>query len=124
MRRLQLVTGTALALLLIPTPSYAFFHNAVHNPVTHTALDLLTGLLVTAPLWTAYLWAGRRRALLIGLVAIVQVPVAVIGFVPIIDPWLHVTLGVTALTMTAASLMWVRRATRTATVSTTAPEPR
>jgi hypothetical protein len=122
MQRFVLVTGTALGLLVIPAPSDAFFHNAVHNPVLHTVLDVLTGLVVTAPLWTVHLWARRRRGLLLALVAIVQLPVAVIGFVPIIDPLVHVTLGVTALALTAGSLVWVRRATRTDAPALVAPE--
>ena len=39
----------------------------------------LTLLVGTAPIWTAYLWGGARRILLLALVMLVQVPVAVIA---------------------------------------------
>ena len=46
-------------------PPVAFFHNNVHNPYVHAVLDVLTLAVATAPLWTAYLWGVRRRALLL-----------------------------------------------------------
>jgi hypothetical protein len=90
----------------------AFYHNNVHNPYVHAILDLLTVAVATAPLWTAYFWGGRRRGLLLALVAVVQIPVAVIGFVPIANPLVHVVAFATALTLTAFSLAYVRRAAR------------
>jgi hypothetical protein len=87
----------------------AFFHNNVHNPYLHAVLDVLTLAVVTAPLWTAYVWRGRRRGLLLALVAVVQLPVAVIGFVPIVNPVVHLVLFATALALTGLSLAAVRR---------------
>ncbi|OLB81222.1 MAG: hypothetical protein AUI14_04215 [Actinobacteria bacterium 13_2_20CM_2_71_6] len=88
----------------------AFFHNNVTNPYAHLALDALTLAVATAPLWTAYLWGARRRGLLLALVAIVQVPVAVIGFVPAVNPVVHAATFAGALVLTALSLAVVRRA--------------
>jgi hypothetical protein len=110
MRRLAVVAAAAVALMWVSAPAYAFFHNAVTNPYLHTALDLLTLAVVTAPLWTAYLWGGRRRGLLLALVAVVQLPVAVIGFVPVLSPPLHLAAALLALALTAAALVAVRRA--------------
>jgi len=98
----------------------AFFHKNVHNPYAHFILDVLTVAVATAPLWTAYFWGGRRRGLLLALVAVVQVPVAVVGFFPFVNPWLHAVSFVGALTLTGFSLAAVRRATRQ-TVAATAP---
>jgi len=106
----------------VSAPASAFLHNGVHNEVLHTLLDVLTLAVVLAPLWTAYLWGGRRRGLLIALVALVQVPVAVIGFVPIINPLLHLTAALTALGLTAAAIVSVRRAAR-AHAASSAAEP-
>jgi hypothetical protein len=101
------------------TPSVAFFHNNVHNPYVHAVLDALTLAVATAPLWTAYFWGGRRRGLLLALVAVVQLPVAVIGFVPAVDPVVHAVTFVSALALTGFSLALVRRAARSASV----PDP-
>jgi hypothetical protein len=94
--------------------SVAFFHNHVTNPYAHAVLDVLTLAVATAPLWTAYFWGVRRRGLLLALIAIVQLPVAVIGFVPAVDPILHAITFVGALTLTGFSLATVRRAARQA----------
>jgi hypothetical protein len=56
-----------------------------------------------------YLWGAHRRGLLIALVGVVRLPVAVIGFVPILDPVLHAVSVVVALALTAAGLFFVRR---------------
>ncbi|GIF69269.1 hypothetical protein Ais01nite_73040 [Asanoa ishikariensis] len=64
-------------------------------------------------MWTAYFWGAGRRGVLIALVAVVQVPVAVIGFTPIANPALHLTAMLAALALTAFSLWSVRRASRT-----------
>ena len=93
-------------------PPVAFFHNNVHNPYVHVVLDVLTLAVATAPLWTAYFWGGRRRALLLALVAVVQLPVAVIGFVPAVNPIVHAVTFVSALALTGLSLSVVRRAAR------------
>jgi hypothetical protein len=122
MRRLALVTGTALGTLAVADPAEAFFHNAVTNPYLHAVLDGLTLACVVAPLWTAFLWAANRRGLLVTLVTVVQVPVAIAGFVPIIDPVVHLVAASTALAVTVASLVWVRRVTRECTDSEAAAD--
>jgi hypothetical protein len=109
MRRAVIFSGTVLAVLAVSSPSYAFAHNAVTNPVWHAVLDVLTLAVVTAPLWTAYAWGGRRRGALLALIGLVQVPVAVIGFVPIANPVLHTVLFTFALAVTIASIVSVRR---------------
>src|SRR5689334_5505450 len=78
MRRAAIVAGTVFAVLAVSSPSYAFAHNAVKNPWLHAILDVLTLAVVSAPLWTAFAWGGRRRALMLALIAFVQLPVAVI----------------------------------------------
>ncbi|HEY1178778.1 MAG TPA: hypothetical protein VGF17_21710 [Phytomonospora sp.] len=84
------------------------------NPALHAVLDVLTLAIVTAPLWTAYFWGKERRALMIALIGVVQIPAAVFAFVPIPDPVLHVVALVAGLTVTATSLWYVRAAARTA----------
>jgi hypothetical protein len=98
--------------LWIASPAQAFAHNRVHNPTFHAILDALTLVVVSAPIWTALLWSGGNRWLLAGLVGIVQIPVAIIGFVPIMNPYLHLALFVTAIGLTAASLRLVRQQAR------------
>ena len=109
MRRLATVLGGVAAVLWVASPASAFAHDKVSNPYLHTLLDVLTLAVVTAPLWTAYLWARTRRPLLLALVALVQVPVAVVGFVPILDPAVHVAALTGALAVTVASIVTVRR---------------
>lgn len=109
MRRTAVILGTLAVALWIAAPAQAFAHNAVHNPTLHAVLDGLTLLVATSPIWTALLWRGERRWLLAALIAVVQLPVAVIGFVPIADPALHLFLFATALTITGVSLKIVRR---------------
>ena len=110
MRRAAVLAASVLAALWIASPAQAFAHNAVHNSTLHAILDALTLAVVTAPIWTALLWRGHRRWWLAALIAVVQIPVAVIGFVPIASPWLHLTLFAVALTLTGVSLHLVRRA--------------
>lgn len=112
MRRIAVIAGTVLAVLAIASPSYAFAHNAVRNPWLHAVLDVLSLAVASAPLWTAYVWGGRRRLLLMALIACVQLPVAVIAFVPINDPALHLVLLTFALSVTFASIASVRRLSR------------
>lgn len=121
MRRLAVVAALVVAALGVAAPAQAFAHNNVHNATLHAVLDGLTLAVVSAPVWTALLWRGPRRWLLAGLVAVVQLPVAVIGFVPIVHPYLHLALFALALGLTAAALGTVRRAAATAPRS--APSP-
>jgi hypothetical protein len=55
---------------------------------------------------------AQRRGLLLALVAVVQVPVAVIGFVPAVNPVVHAVTFVSALALTALSLAAVHRSVR------------
>ncbi len=121
MRRVAAVAGILLLSLWVATPAQAFAHNAVHNANLHALLDGLTLLLVSAPVWTALLWSGGSRWWLAGLIAIVQVPVAVIGFVPIANPVVHLTLFTLALALTAVSLRIVRTQARASAPARTAP---
>ncbi|GIF14617.1 hypothetical protein [Actinoplanes teichomyceticus] len=120
MRRAAVVLALAVAGLWIAAPAQAFAHNNVHNTYLHAVLDGLTLLVASAPVWTAMLWSGHRRWLLAALIAVVQIPVAVIGFVPVVDPYLHLALFLLALGLTAASLRIVRNQARDAV---TAPAP-
>jgi hypothetical protein len=123
MRRIGLLLTAVVGMVLIASPAQAFAHDRVANPYLHAALDALTVAVVTAPLWTAYLWGARRRPLLLALVAFVQLPVAIIGFVPIPDPRWHTAALVTGLGLTVLALWAVRRATRPVAVHTTTAEP-
>jgi hypothetical protein len=119
MRRAAVVLALVVAGLWIAAPAQAFAHNRVQSPALHALLDGLTLLVASAPVWTALLWAGGRRWLLAGLIAVVQIPVAVIGFVPIVNPYLHLALFALALGLTAVSLRVVRSQAR----ATAAPAP-
>jgi hypothetical protein len=115
MRRAAVFAAVLAATLWIAAPAQAFAHNRIHNPTLHAVLDGLTLLVATAPVWTALLWRGQRRWLLAGLIAVVQIPVAVIGFMPIVNPALHLSLFALALGLTGYSLHLVRRAPQPAT---------
>jgi hypothetical protein len=119
-RRVMSVLAMAAGLLLVAAPASAFAHNAVQSRLLHALLDGLTLLVVTAPLWSALLWGPARRRLLLALVAVVQVPVAVIAFVPIANPWLHVVSLSGALGLTVLSLWSVHRTPRAAGSSVSA----
>jgi hypothetical protein len=121
MRRLLPIAILATGLVLIASPAQAFAHNRVTNPYLHTLVDLLTVAVVLSPVVTVYRWGPHRKTLLLALITVVQIPVAIIGFVPILHPTLHLTLFVTALGLTAVSIRLVRRATRTHTATLTAP---
>ncbi|MBL7259124.1 hypothetical protein [Paractinoplanes lichenicola] len=114
MRRAAAVLALVLAGLWIATPAQAFAHNAVHNPALHAVLDALTLVVASAPIWTALLWSGGNRWWLAGLIAVVQIPVAIIGFVPIANPYLHLSLFVIAIALTGVSLRVVRQQARAA----------
>jgi hypothetical protein len=120
MRRLALIFAGVVGLLWVAAPASAFAHDRVANPYAHAALDALVLAVVSAPIWTVFLWGGRRRGLLVALVTVVQIPVAVAGFVPIVDPGVHAVAMAGALTLTAASVAYVRRAARKAWTADTA----
>ena len=114
MRRAAVIAGFLVAALWIASPAQAFAHNAVHDPTLHAVLDGLTLLVASSPVWTVLLWRGQRSWLLAALIGVVQIPVAIIGFVPIADPTLHLSLFALALGLTGASLRVVRRQPATA----------
>ena len=113
MRRLLVLLAGALAVLAVASPASAFSHDRVTNPYLHSALDLLTLGVVTAPLWTAYFWGSRRRGQLLALVAGIQLPVAVVAFVPIHNPVLHAIALTSGLALTVASVAVVRQTAKT-----------
>ncbi|MGX6607515.1 hypothetical protein ACWKSP_36125 [Micromonosporaceae bacterium Da 78-11] len=123
MRRAAVLVCFVVAGLWIATPAQAFAHNNVHSTSLHAVLDALTLLVASAPVWTALLWSGGNRWWLAGLIAVVQIPVAVIGFVPIANPYLHLALFVIAVALTAVSLRVVREQAR-AVAATAAATPR
>lgn len=113
MRRAATVLGTTFTLLAISAPAYAYAHDRVTSPYLHAALDLLTLAVVTAPVWTFLSWSrGRRSLWLAGLIGLVQVPAAVLAFVPIADPLLHTAALVVSLSLTVSSVVYVRREVR------------
>jgi hypothetical protein len=114
MRRAAVLLTLVLAGLWIAAPAQAFAHNRVHSTTLHAVLDALTLVVVSAPVWTALLWSGASRWWLAALIAVVQIPVAIIGFVPIASPWLHLALFVIAIGLTGVSLRVVRAHARTA----------
>lgn len=112
MRRLLIVLAGALTILAVGSPASAFAHDRVQNPYLHSLLDVLSFAVVTAPLWTAYLWGRSRRGALLALIGGLQIPVAVIAFVPIADPRLRAIALGSGLTLTVLSVWTVRRAAR------------
>lgn len=82
-RRLAFVATVAAALVATASPAMAFQHDRVSDPVLHAFLDIASIAIVAAPVWTALLWgAGRSKWLLAALIGLVQVPVAILAFVP------------------------------------------
>ena len=112
MRRAAVVLGTLAAALWVAAPASAYAHDRVANPYLHAALDVLVLGVVTSPVWTAYLWGARRRGGLLALIGAIQVPAAVVAFVPIISPVAHAVAFVGSLSVTAISLWYVRRLAR------------
>jgi hypothetical protein len=113
MRRVALVLGTSLGLLAISAPAQAFAHNRVTNPYLHAVLDVLTLAVVTAPIWTAFTWhRGSHTRFMLALIALIQIPVAVIAFVPIPNPIVHAIALFSGLGITVSSIIYVRRSAR------------
>ncbi|GAA1409921.1 hypothetical protein ACFQZ4_03900 [Catellatospora coxensis] len=109
MRRLLTTAALTMGLVLVASPAYAFAHNRVVNPWAHTILDVLTLAVVLSPIATAFTWGSQHRGRMLALIALVQLPVAIIAFVPILNPALHAALLVAALALTGTSLWLVRR---------------
>jgi hypothetical protein len=101
--------GVTAAVLWVATPASAFAHDKVADPYLHTLLDVLSLAVVISPIVSAYLWGAERRGLLLALVGLIQVPVAVIAFVPIVPAAVHLLLFGVAMALTIGSISFVRR---------------
>lgn len=115
MRRIAVTLALATLLLLVSTPAHAFAHDKVTNPWLHLLLDAASLAVVAAPLFTVLLWGRDNRGLMLALMAVVQLPVAIIAFNPLADPVAHAATMVGALLVTMAAILAVRL-----TASTTA----
>jgi hypothetical protein len=112
-RRLAFVATVAAALVAVSSPAMAFQHDRVQNPVVHWALDIAILAIVVAPIWTALLWGkGRSKWLLVGLIGLVQVPVAILGFSPDASALFAGSGLFLGLAITAAAIVYTRRVTR------------
>ncbi|GAB7047438.1 hypothetical protein [Catenuloplanes indicus] len=100
--------GATTAMLWVATPASAFAHDKVTNPYLHALLDVLSLAVVISPVVSAYLWGARRRGLLMALAGLVQIPVAVIAFLPIVPPAVHLLLFGVAVGLTIGSIRFVR----------------
>jgi hypothetical protein len=108
MRRAAVLVPLVLAALWFAAPAYALAPDDPISPSLHPLLDGLTLIVVTAPVWTVVLWSRGNKWLLAGLIAVVQIPVAIIAFVPIANPVVQLALFAVALTLTATSLRITR----------------
>jgi hypothetical protein len=112
-RRLAFVATVAAALVAVSSPAMAFQHDRVQNPVVHWALDIAILAIVVAPIWTALLWGkGRSKWLLVGLIGLVQAPVAILGFSPDASALFAGSGLFLGLAITTAAIAYTRRATR------------
>ncbi|GAA2132884.1 hypothetical protein [Glycomyces algeriensis] len=112
-RRLAFVATVAAMIVSVSSPAMAFQHDRVQNPVVHWALDIAILAIVVAPIWTALLWGkGRSKWLLAGLIAFVQLPVAVLGFSPSASALFAGSGLFLGLALTTAAIWYTRRVTR------------
>lgn len=112
-RRLAFVATVAAMIVAVSSPAMAFQHDRVQNPVVHWALDIAILAIVVAPIWTALLWGrGRSKWLLVGLIAVVQMPVAILGFSPGASALFAGGGLFLGLAITIAAIVYTRRATR------------
>ena len=112
-RRLAFVATVAAALVAVSSPAMAFQHDRVQNPVVHWALDIAILAIVVAPIWTALLWGkGRSKWLLVGLIGLVQAPVAILGFSPDASALFAGSGLFLGLAITTAAIVYTRRVTR------------
>ncbi|WP_026929335.1 hypothetical protein [Glycomyces tenuis] len=112
-RRLVFVATVAGMLVAVASPAMAFQHDRVHNPVLHAFLDIASIAIVVAPVWTALLWgSGRSKWLLAAVVGVVQVPVAVLAFVPEASHALKGAGLALGLAISVAAIVYTRRAAR------------
>jgi hypothetical protein len=112
-RRLAFVATVAAMIVSVSTPAMAFQHDRVQNPLVHWALDIAVLAIVVAPIWTALLWGKRRsKWLLVGLVAFVQLPVAILGFSTTASALFAGSGLFLGLAITVAAIVYTRRVTR------------
>jgi hypothetical protein len=112
-RRLALVAAVAGALIAVASPAAAFQHDRIHNPALHAFIDVGSIAIVIAPVWTALLWgAGRSKWLLAALIGLVQVPVAILAFVPEVSHFFQGVGLAIGLAITAAAIVLTRLAAR------------
>jgi hypothetical protein len=112
-RRLAFVATVAAMIVSVSSPAMAFQHDRVQNPVVHWALDIAILAIVVAPIWTALLWGrGRSKWLLVALIALVQVPVAILGFSPEASALFAGGGLFLGLAITVAAIWYTRRLTR------------
>ena len=112
-RRLALVATVAGAIVAVASPAMAFQHDRIHNPALHAFLDIGSIAIVIAPVWTALLWgAGRSKWLLAALIGLVQVPVAILAFVPAVAHFFQGVGLAVGLAITVTAIVCTRLATR------------
>lgn len=112
-RRLAFVATVAAMIVSVSSPAMAFQHDRVQNPVVHWALDIAILAIVVAPIWTALLWGkGRSKWLLVGLIGLVQVPVAILSFSPTASALFAGSGLFLGLAITTAAIWYTRRVTR------------
>jgi MFS family permease len=112
-RRLAFVATVAAMIVSVSTPAMAFQHDRVLNPLVHWALDIAILAIVVAPIWTALLWGkGRSKWLLVGLVAFVQLPVAILGFSTTASALFAGSGLFLGLAITVAAIVYTRRLAR------------
>ncbi|GAB3649971.1 hypothetical protein [Glycomyces tarimensis] len=112
-RRLAFMATVAGMLVAVASPAAAFQHDRVHNPVLHAFLDIASLAIVVAPIWTALLWgSGRSKWPLVALIGAVQVPVAVLAFVPEASHALKGGGLAIGLAVSVAAIVYTRRAAR------------
>jgi hypothetical protein len=112
-RRLAFVATVAAMIVSVSSPAMAFQHDRVQNPVVHWALDIAVLAIVVAPIWTALLWGkGRSKWLLAGVIGLVQMPVAILGFSPGASAVFAGSGLFFGLAITTAAIVYTRRVTR------------
>jgi hypothetical protein len=112
-RRLAFVATVAAMIVSVSSPAMAFQHDRVQNPLVHWAIDIAILAIVVAPIWTALLWGkGRSKWLLVGLIAFVQLPVAILGFSPSASALFAGSGLFLGLAITTAAIVYTRRVTR------------
>ncbi|WP_025272048.1 hypothetical protein [Haloglycomyces albus] len=109
-RRLAVIGFSTLAALAVASPAMAFQHDRVHNAALHIFLDVASLLIVVSPVIAALTWGrGQSKWLLAALIGLVQVPVAVLAFVPAASHAMKGTGLTVGLLLTALAIFYTRR---------------